>query len=132
MKSWWFTFGFGQGHDNCYVVIRAESQDKAREEMNRRWGNRWGFQYDSAEAAGVKEYNLIELKEEGQTVSKELEELIKLCDGFDKMITKSFMGVKIKVDFKLKGNDHYLCISQEMLQRIQKQREENDESKSRV
>jgi len=54
-------------------------------------------------------------------MNKELEEIGKICDDFDKMIAKSFTGVKVRVDFKLIGNEHYLCISQEMLQRIQEQ-----------
>ena len=62
MKKYYFTWGFGQGHDNCYTVIRAESWDKARELMNQRWGPRWGFQYDSAEEAGVDRFNLKEIK----------------------------------------------------------------------
>ena len=57
-QKWYFTWGFNQGHDNCYTVIEAESYGAAREEMFSRWGKKWGFQYDSAEAAGVDEFNL--------------------------------------------------------------------------
>lgn len=62
LKQWWFTWGFGQGHDNGYTIIEAESHEAARVEMTRRWGPRWGFQYASAEDAGVEQYGLHEVK----------------------------------------------------------------------
>ena len=58
MKKYYFTFGYGQGHDSCYVIIEAGSYLEAREEMTRTWGIKWGFQYESAEAAGVERFNL--------------------------------------------------------------------------
>ena len=61
LVKFYFTFGFGQGHDSCYTIIEAEDSNKAREEMNRKWGNRWGFQYESKEAAGVERFNLREI-----------------------------------------------------------------------
>lgn len=60
--KWYFTFGFGQGHDNCYTVIKAKDYGSAREEMFWRWGQKWAFQYDSAEAAGVEEFALKEIR----------------------------------------------------------------------
>lgn len=57
VQDWFFTWGFGQGHDNCYTVING-TQESAREEMNKRYGRNWGFQYSSAEKAGVDEFNL--------------------------------------------------------------------------
>lgn len=49
MKKFYFTFGFGQQHENCYVVIESQSYVGAREEMIRRYGTNWGFQYDEEE-----------------------------------------------------------------------------------
>ena len=62
MKKFWFTFGFGQRYENCYTVIEAEDKMAALDEMNRRWGKEWSMQYDSAEGAGVKLFNLKEIK----------------------------------------------------------------------
>jgi hypothetical protein len=57
-EQWWiFTWGFGQGFDNCYTRIFGTFQS-ARDEMCRRFGYRWGFQYGSDEEAGVEKYNL--------------------------------------------------------------------------
>ena len=56
-KDYYFTFGFGQGHDNCYVVIHGTYQS-ARERMFEVWGSKWAMQYDSADDAGVDEFNL--------------------------------------------------------------------------
>lgn len=62
MKKFYFTFGFGHEHENGYHVIEAEDSDAARKEMFRRFGTKWSFQYDSAEAAGVDKYLLQEIK----------------------------------------------------------------------
>ncbi len=61
MKKFWFTFGFGHEQENGYHVIEANSYAKARHEMIRRFGTKWAFQYDSAEAAGVDRFNLHEV-----------------------------------------------------------------------
>ena len=61
MKDYIFTFGFGQGHDNCYTVIRAEDYGAARDEMIKRWGMKWSMQYHRRKDAGVKEFNLKEI-----------------------------------------------------------------------
>ena len=45
MKKFYFTFGFGQQYENCYVVIESETWNGAREEMVRRYGTKWSFQY---------------------------------------------------------------------------------------
>jgi len=70
---YYFTWGFGQGHDNCYTTIDAETSNEAREIMFAMWGERWGFQYDSAEEAGVDRWNLqyeeTKLKEEPDAAS---------------------------------------------------------------
>ena len=64
MTKHYFTFGCGIDnlHRNCYHVIEAETSDAAREMMFQRFGARWAFQYDSAEAAGVERWNLKEVK----------------------------------------------------------------------
>lgn len=60
-QDWYFTFGFGQQHENCYIVIHG-TRESATQEMYRRFGQKWSMQYDSAEAAGVEKYNLKEIK----------------------------------------------------------------------
>lgn len=61
MKKFYFTFGFGQPHENCYHVIEANNETEAREDMCRKFGNKWSFMYDSAEEAGVEKYHLREI-----------------------------------------------------------------------
>lgn len=54
-QDWYFTLvgdRIGQ-----YVVIHG-TMTSAREEMFKRFGRQWGFQYPDAEAAGVDKYNL--------------------------------------------------------------------------
>lgn len=58
MPEFYFTWGYGQGHDRCYTIIEAETEIKAREEMTLRWGPKWGFVYSSAEEAGVEDFDL--------------------------------------------------------------------------
>ena len=62
-KKWWFTFtcGIDDPNRNCYTVIEAEDARAARTKMFAAWGNKWAFQYDSAEDAGVKEFGLKEI-----------------------------------------------------------------------
>ncbi len=62
MSKFYFTFGCGQPHENCYHVIEAEDSDAARKKMFERFGSKWSMQYDSAEATGVDKYNLQEIK----------------------------------------------------------------------
>jgi len=56
-QDWYFTWGCNQGHDNCYTIIFG-TYESARTAMVAYWGNNWAFQYPSAEAAGVYEFNL--------------------------------------------------------------------------
>ena len=58
-----FTFGFGQGHDNGYVIIHADTWQEARKKMVKEYGLNWGFQYVSEEEAGVDKYHLHLVKE---------------------------------------------------------------------
>lgn len=62
MGKWYFTFGSGQPHEGCYYVIEAENPELARWKMFERFGTKWAIQYDSAEEAGVEEFNLREIK----------------------------------------------------------------------
>lgn len=62
MNMWYFTFGFGQPHENCYHKIKAENSEEARKKMFERFGAKWAFQYDSTKAAGVERWNLKEIK----------------------------------------------------------------------
>ncbi|MEU4399738.1 hypothetical protein [Micromonospora orduensis] len=59
-QDWYFTFGSGQEHDGKYVVIHG-TYDSARDEMLEHFGNRWSFQYPSADSAGVAEFSMVEL-----------------------------------------------------------------------
>ncbi|WP_433651065.1 hypothetical protein ACQP2C_00030 [Micromonospora zamorensis] len=59
-QNWYFTFGSGQQHDGKYVVIHG-THDAARDEMIAHFGNRWAFQYGTADRAGVDEFGLVEL-----------------------------------------------------------------------
>ncbi len=64
MDKYYFTFGCGIDnlHRNGYHIIEAESREIARERMFERFGAKWAFQYNSAEEAGVKRWNLEEIK----------------------------------------------------------------------
>lgn len=61
MKEFIFTFGFDHRLKGCFVAIRAENSNVAREEMFRMYGPKWALQYDSREAAGVKRWGLREV-----------------------------------------------------------------------
>lgn len=58
-----FTFGFGhhcscgRSLRACYVEIEGD-YDSARVIMVERYGRRWAFQYETAEAAGVERHDL--------------------------------------------------------------------------
>ena len=56
-QDWYFTFGFGHQYPNCYTVIHG-TMGEAREEMVRRHGDKWAFQYRTAYDAGVNRFNL--------------------------------------------------------------------------
>lgn len=60
-QDWYFTFGGGHLHADKYYKIHG-TLEGARWEMRARFGDKWSCQYASAEAAGVEEYNLAELK----------------------------------------------------------------------
>ena len=58
MREFYFTFGCGQVHEGCYHIIFAKNASEAREDMNRKFGPKWSMMYNSAEEAGVEEFNL--------------------------------------------------------------------------
>jgi hypothetical protein len=58
-RDWFFTFGHGQAGFPGFVRIHG-TFGSAREEMFRRYGTAWCMQYESAEAAGVERWGLIE------------------------------------------------------------------------
>lgn len=43
-KEWVFTFGVGQQYSGKFVKIKG-TYDEARDEMCRRYGDKWAFQY---------------------------------------------------------------------------------------
>lgn len=50
MKSWYFTFGVGQGDlAHKYVVIKDDDYEKARAKMFEAFGNNWSFDYSEEE-----------------------------------------------------------------------------------
>lgn len=54
----YFTFGFGHGYDNGYVVITGDSIAHCREIMFRVYGKKWFTNYSTPEAAGVDKFDL--------------------------------------------------------------------------
>ena len=46
MNEWVFTFGVGQKHEGRCVRIKG-TYEEAREEMVRRYGTEWAFQYSA-------------------------------------------------------------------------------------
>lgn len=62
MPNFYFTFGYGTPYRNNYVRIRAKNAGEAREEMIRRYGLKWAFQYDEEGFKGqAEQYGLTEL-----------------------------------------------------------------------
>jgi hypothetical protein len=57
-----FTFGYGQEHENCYVIIYGKDKGECRDKMFKTFGSKWAFQYDSEELAGVEKWNIKLLK----------------------------------------------------------------------
>ena len=51
---WYFTFGCGQKHAGHYVKIFG-TFDEARQEMFRRYGAKWAFQYSEQDWLARKE-----------------------------------------------------------------------------
>jgi len=60
-KEYYFTFGSGHAHPKGYYTILAETRLEARIKMTSLFGPFWSFDYKTKEAAGVDEFNLIEV-----------------------------------------------------------------------
>lgn len=58
--DWIFTFGVNDAKGRNFVRINS-TYDGARDEMVRRFGKGWAFQYPSEEDAGVERFGLTEL-----------------------------------------------------------------------
>ena len=66
MPKFYFTFGFGQKFEGCYTIIEAEDYEKAREEMFKRFGDKWAFQYTEEQwqcEDGMTQAEFFDLKE---------------------------------------------------------------------
>lgn len=66
MEKWYFTFGSGQVHANCFIVFKGSFYE-AREKMFNSFGNKWSMQYSEEEwnEGGISQqekYNLKEIK----------------------------------------------------------------------
>ena len=64
-KEYIFTFGFGQGRDNGFYSVIADSSQEARDRMFDVFGSKWSMQYDAPgarEKAGVERFGLREIK----------------------------------------------------------------------
>lgn len=64
-ERWWFTFGSGQTHPltgadlmDTYVVLPGTYEEARAAMIASPFGNRWAFQYGSAELAGVGNFRL--------------------------------------------------------------------------
>lgn len=62
-QDWIFTFGSAHAHPNGFVRIFG-TWSSAREEIVRRQGLAWSFQYKNEEEAGVTKYGLQEVHAE--------------------------------------------------------------------
>lgn len=49
MNRYYFRFGANDTHRNCYHVEIAENKEKAREQMIKKYGTNWAFQYTEDE-----------------------------------------------------------------------------------
>ena len=61
--SWLFSFGYAHKYPNRYIVIEQEDQYEAREEMFRRYGQGWAFQYPDTpeQREELRKYNVLPL-----------------------------------------------------------------------
>ena len=67
MSKYYFTFGFGQPHQNCFHVIEAPDIHEARTLMFQRFENKWSMVYTEGEwyrdgISQEEEYNLTQIK----------------------------------------------------------------------
>lgn len=59
-KPWYFTFGYGHKHQNCYTTFYGTA-DEAYEKMLSKHGRKWACQYSSKEDMGEIQFNLMEI-----------------------------------------------------------------------
>jgi hypothetical protein len=59
-SEWLFSFGYGHRHANQYVRIRAWRNEEARQQMVRRFGREWAFQYEANEEAELQRHGMTE------------------------------------------------------------------------
>lgn len=66
--NYYFTFGFGQLHENGFHKIEANSMEEARAEMVSKFGLKWAFAYTEDRwfnkdgVSQQEEFNLKEIK----------------------------------------------------------------------
>lgn len=66
-EQWyWFTFGYGQEYGPWGYAKFFGTYSSARQQMHDHFGDKWSFQYGSAEDAGVEQYNLKEVTYESK------------------------------------------------------------------
>lgn len=67
-NHWYFTFGCGQKNAGKYVVLYGTCQS-TRDKMFELFGDKWAFQYKTAEAAGVEKWKYVRLhvEKEGES-----------------------------------------------------------------
>ena len=62
MKTWYFTFGWGQSNAGCTQPIKAENAHAARLKMMEQHGRKWSFQYseeDYRKSEPLRGYKLL-------------------------------------------------------------------------
>ena len=64
LQDWLFSFGYGHAHPQKFIRIYG-TFDSAREEMLRRYGNKWSFQYPGTpeQEQELKRHFMTEIKE---------------------------------------------------------------------
>lgn len=60
-QEWLFTFGYGHAFPNRFVRIKG-TFSSAREEMVRRFGLKWAFQYPPEDEQKLLSYGITEIK----------------------------------------------------------------------
>ena len=59
--NWYFTFGFGQEHQNRFIKFFG-TRSEAREQMVERFGRKWSMQYcENDFMSQIEKYGLSEL-----------------------------------------------------------------------
>jgi len=61
MKTFYFTYGFGQRFQGGYTKVTAKNMSAAREIFHKEAGPYFSFAYDSRDDCGVDRFNLKEI-----------------------------------------------------------------------